>query len=128
MAAARKREEAAAQQERLREAYNELKYTAPDKVEAMRDQEMTRMQMSLAYRTGERLPPAKGLLAPRCDFAAALCHWITIGHAEPAADVACLQATVRRRSSWQVVSSPMSLSGSMGSCSSQRCKGLAPRM
>jgi hypothetical protein len=42
----------AAQQERLREAYNELKYTAPDKVEAMRDQEMTRMQMNLAYRTG----------------------------------------------------------------------------
>ena len=58
VAAARKREEAAAQQERLREAYNELKYTAPDKVEAMRDQEMTRMQMSLAYRTGRRSPPA----------------------------------------------------------------------
>jgi hypothetical protein len=57
VAAARKRQELAVQQERLREAYNELKYTAPDKVEAMRDQEMTRMQMSLAYRTGEALPP-----------------------------------------------------------------------
>ncbi|CAL5224724.1 g7456 [Coccomyxa viridis] len=54
VAAARKREELIAQQERLREAYNELKYTAPDKVEAMRDQEMTRMKMSLAYRTGDR--------------------------------------------------------------------------
>ncbi len=53
VAAARKREELIAQQERLREAYNELKYTAPDKVEAMRDQEMTRMKMSLAYRTGK---------------------------------------------------------------------------
>lgn len=53
VAAARKREELVAQQERLREAYNELKYTAPDKVEAMRDQEMTRMKMSLAYRTGD---------------------------------------------------------------------------
>ena len=37
VAAARKRQELAAQQERLREAYNELKYTAPDKVAAMRD-------------------------------------------------------------------------------------------
>ena len=53
VAAARKRDEVIAQQERLREAYNELKYTAPDKVEAMRDQEMTRLKMSLAYRTGE---------------------------------------------------------------------------
>ena len=53
VAAARKRNEVIAQQERLREAYNELKYTAPDKVEAMRDQEMTRLKMSLAYRTGE---------------------------------------------------------------------------
>lgn len=52
VAARRQREALAAQQERLREAYNELKYTAPDKVEAMRDQEMTRMQMNLAYRTG----------------------------------------------------------------------------
>ena len=52
MAAARKRSELIAQQERLREAYNELKYTAPDKVEAMRDQEMMRLKMSLAYRTG----------------------------------------------------------------------------
>ncbi len=52
VAARRHREALAAQQERLREAYNELKYTAPDKVEAMRDQEMTRMQMNLAYRTG----------------------------------------------------------------------------
>ncbi len=56
VAAARKRQELIAQQERLREAYNELKYTAPDKVEAMRDQEMTRMKMSLAYRTGEVWP------------------------------------------------------------------------
>ena len=55
MAATRKRQELAAQQERLREAYNELKYTAPDKVAAMRDQEMTRLQMNLAYRTGEEL-------------------------------------------------------------------------
>lgn len=55
VAAARKRQELIAQQERLREAYNELKYTAPDKVEAMRDQEMTRMKMSLAYRTGKSL-------------------------------------------------------------------------
>ena len=55
VAAARKRQELIAQQERLREAYNELKYTAPDKVEAMRDQEMTRMKMSLAYRTGDVL-------------------------------------------------------------------------
>ncbi|KAK9905919.1 hypothetical protein WJX75_008954 [Coccomyxa subellipsoidea] len=54
VAARRHREAMAAQQERLREAYNELKYTAPDKVEAMRDQEMTRMQMNLAYRTGDR--------------------------------------------------------------------------
>lgn len=54
VAARRHREALAAQQERLREAYNELKYTAPDKVEAMRDQEMTRMQMNLAYRTGDR--------------------------------------------------------------------------
>jgi hypothetical protein len=52
LAAARRTQALVAQQERLREAYNELKYTAPDKVEAMRDQEMTRMQMSLAYRTG----------------------------------------------------------------------------
>ncbi len=44
-----------AQQERLRDAYNELKYTAPDKVEAMRDQEMIRLKMSLAYRTGSIL-------------------------------------------------------------------------
>ena len=58
LAAARKREELIAQQDRLREAYNELKYTAPDKVEAMRDQEMTRMKMSLAYRTGD-IPPIK---------------------------------------------------------------------
>ncbi|CAK0787512.1 hypothetical protein CVIRNUC_010732 [Coccomyxa viridis] len=54
VAAARKRNEVISQQERLREAYNELKYTAPDKVEAMRDQEMTRLKMSLAYRTGDR--------------------------------------------------------------------------
>ena len=65
MAAARKRQELAAQQERLREAYNELKYTAPDKVEAMRDQEMTRLQMNLAYRTGEPLFPALVLTARR---------------------------------------------------------------
>lgn len=52
VAAARRTQALVEQQERLREAYNELKYTAPDKVEAMRDQEMTRMQMNLAYRTG----------------------------------------------------------------------------
>ena len=78
MAAARKREEVAAQQERLREAYNELKYTAPDKVEAMRDQEMTRMQMSLAYRTGGWWLAA-GRLYPLVRFLAApsTCHPLT---------------------------------------------------
>jgi len=64
LVAARKREELIAQQDRLREAYNELKYTAPDKVEAMRDQEMTRMKMSLAYRTGDN--PSIKLLLDRC--------------------------------------------------------------
>lgn len=67
VAAARKRQEMAAQQERLREAYNELKYTAPDKVEAMRDQEMTRLQMNLAYRTGELLScPHHDRNKPQC--------------------------------------------------------------
>ncbi len=46
-------ERVAAQQQRLREAYNELKYTAPDKAADMREQELLRMQMSLAYRTGD---------------------------------------------------------------------------
>ena len=62
VAAARKRQELIAQQERLREAYNELKYTAPDKVEAMRDQEMTRMKMSLAYRTGKSGPKTLAIM------------------------------------------------------------------
>ena len=44
---------AAAQEERLRDAYNELKYTAPGKAQEMRDQELMRMHMNLAYRTGD---------------------------------------------------------------------------
>eukprot|EP01024_Parvocaulis_polyphysoides_P068794 TRINITY_DN83970_c0_g1_i1.p2 TRINITY_DN83970_c0_g1~~TRINITY_DN83970_c0_g1_i1.p2 ORF type:complete len:419 (-),score=89.49 TRINITY_DN83970_c0_g1_i1:150-1355(-) len=44
-------ERAIQKQERLREAYNELKYT--DKARDMREQQMLRMQMSLAYRTGD---------------------------------------------------------------------------
>ena len=44
---------AADQADRMREAYNELKYTARDKIGDMREQEMMRMQMGLAYRTGD---------------------------------------------------------------------------
>ncbi len=44
---------AAAQEERLRDAYNELKYTAPGKAEEMREQELMRMHMNLAYRIGD---------------------------------------------------------------------------
>eukprot|EP01026_Neomeris_dumetosa_P017921 TRINITY_DN1698_c0_g1_i1.p1 TRINITY_DN1698_c0_g1~~TRINITY_DN1698_c0_g1_i1.p1 ORF type:complete len:509 (-),score=77.12 TRINITY_DN1698_c0_g1_i1:1351-2715(-) len=44
-------ERAIQKQNRLREAYNELKYT--DKARDMREQQMLRMQMSLAYRTGD---------------------------------------------------------------------------
>jgi uncharacterized protein with von Willebrand factor type A (vWA) domain len=43
----------AAQEERLRDAYNQLKYTAPGKAEEMREQELMRMHMNLAYRTGD---------------------------------------------------------------------------
>ena len=39
--------------DRMREAYNELKYTARDKISDMKEQEMMRMQMGLAYRTGD---------------------------------------------------------------------------
>lgn len=39
------------QQERLQYAYNELKYT--DKAQDMREQELLRAQMTLAYRTGD---------------------------------------------------------------------------
>lgn len=41
------------QEDRLRQAYNELKYTAPDKAADMREQDMLRMQMQMAYRTGD---------------------------------------------------------------------------
>lgn len=44
---------AADQEERLKQAYNELKYTAPDKAADMREQGMLRMQMQMAYRTGD---------------------------------------------------------------------------
>lgn len=46
-------ERVAAQQQRLREAYNELKYTAPDKAADMQEQNILRMQMGLAYKTGD---------------------------------------------------------------------------
>ena len=45
--------------DRMREAYNELKYTARDKIGDMREQEMMRMQMGLAYRTGDHTTAAK---------------------------------------------------------------------
>ena len=45
--------------ERMREAYNELKYTARDKIGDMREQEMLRMQMGLAYRTGDHTTASK---------------------------------------------------------------------
>ena len=41
------------QEDRLRQAYNELKYMAPDKAADMREQDMLRMQMQMAYRTGD---------------------------------------------------------------------------
>jgi len=44
---------AADQEDRLKQAYNELKYTAPDKAADMREQDMLRMQMQMAYRTGD---------------------------------------------------------------------------
>ena len=103
MAAARKRQELAAQQERLREAYNELKYTAPDKVAAMRDQEMTRLQMNLAYRTGEELLRTDcDCIIPIVPVVSALwsagkvvaCQLIYLAHL-------CAQVTVRRPSSWR---------------------------
>eukprot|EP00891_Asterochloris_glomerata_P006242 jgi/Astpho2/6242/e_gw1.00088.64.1_t len=47
------RERADEQAERLRDAYNQLKYTAQDKVQDMREQDMLRMQMQIAYRTGD---------------------------------------------------------------------------
>lgn len=88
MAAARKRQELAAQQERLREAYNELKYTAPDKVAAMRDQEMTRLQMNLAYRTGELL------LRPKLQRGVQASGVLSAHNSN-----LCVQGTVRRLSS-----------------------------
>ncbi|KAK9836123.1 hypothetical protein WJX81_003270 [Elliptochloris bilobata] len=51
--AERKAAAAEAAADRLRDAYNELKYTAAGKVADMREQEMTRMQMNLAYRTAD---------------------------------------------------------------------------
>jgi hypothetical protein len=50
---------AAEQAERLREAYNELKYKAPDKAADMREQELLRAQMNLAYRTGDHAKAAQ---------------------------------------------------------------------
>lgn len=46
-------------EDRLREAYNELKYTARDKIGDMKEQELMRMQMGLAYRTGDHETAAK---------------------------------------------------------------------
>ena len=45
--------------ERMRDAYNELKYTQRDKIGDMREQEMMRMQMGLAYRTGDHTTASK---------------------------------------------------------------------
>lgn len=41
------------QEDRLKQAYNELKYTAPDKAADMREQDLLRIQMQMAYRTGD---------------------------------------------------------------------------
>ena len=41
------------QQDRLKQAYIELKYTAPDKAADMREQHLLRTQMHMAYRTGD---------------------------------------------------------------------------